>query len=167
MRAPPPSDPQALAALSALDPVSARLFAARGVSDPGQLDYGLSGLAPVSLLENADAAVDLLIAKRGARITVVGDFDVDGATSAALMLRCLREFGFADVDYLVPNRFEFGYGLSPEIVRVAADDSPGARPKGRCCPSKNPSVDCPNREKKEKGRCDQAFHVGPQRVSVE
>lgn len=121
----PAPDPKILAALAELDPISARLFAARGVSDAGELDYALSRLAPVSLLENVDAAVDLLIAKRGTRITVVGDFDVDGATSAALMLRCLREFGFTDVDYLVPNRFEFGYGLTPEIVRVAAASSPG------------------------------------------
>jgi single-stranded-DNA-specific exonuclease len=118
-------DPQLLAALSGFDPISARLFAARGVADPGQLDYALSRLAPVSLLENVDAAVDLLVAKRASRIIVVGDFDVDGATSTALMLRCLREFGFGDVDYLVPNRFEFGYGLTPEIVRIAADNSPG------------------------------------------
>jgi single-stranded-DNA-specific exonuclease len=121
----PAPDPKVLAALAELDPISARLFAARGVSDAGELDYALSRLAPVSLLENVDAAVDLLIAKRGTRITVVGDFDVDGATSVALMLRCLREFGFTNVDYLVPNRFEFGYGLTPEIVRVAADSSPG------------------------------------------
>jgi single-stranded-DNA-specific exonuclease len=114
-----------LAALSDLDPISARLFAARGVSDPGELDYALSRLAPVSLLENVDAAVDLLVAKSAERVIVVGDFDVDGATSAALMLRCLREFGFADVDYLVPNRFEFGYGLTPEIVRIAGEQSPG------------------------------------------
>ena len=118
-------DPQLLAALSGFDPISARLFAARGVADPGQLDYALSRLAPVSLLENVDAAVDLLVAKRATRIIVVGDFDVDGATSTALMLRCLREFGFEDVDYLVPNRFEFGYGLTPEIVRIAAGNSPG------------------------------------------
>ena len=117
-------DPQVLAALSELDPISARLFAARGVSDAGQLDYALSRLAPVSLLENVDAAVDLLVAKRGARIVVIGDFDVDGATSAALLMRCMREFGFADVGYLVPNRFEFGYGLTPEIVRIAAESSP-------------------------------------------
>jgi single-stranded-DNA-specific exonuclease len=117
-------DPQVLAALSELDPISARLFAARGVSDPGQLDYALSRLAPVSLLENVDAAVDLLVAKRGARILVIGDFDVDGATSAALLMRCMRELGFADVGYLVPNRFEFGYGLTPEIVRIAAESSP-------------------------------------------
>jgi single-stranded-DNA-specific exonuclease len=119
------ADPQVLAALSELDPISARVFAARGVADLAQLDYALSRLAPISLLENVDAAVDLLQAKRATRITVVGDFDVDGATSAALMLRCLREFGFEDVDYLVPNRFEFGYGLSPEIVRIAAGSSPG------------------------------------------
>ena len=117
-------DPQVLAALSELDPISARLFAARGVSDAGQLDYALSRLAPVSLLENVDAAVDLLVAKRSARIVVIGDFDVDGATSAALLMRCMREFGFADVGYLVTNRFEFGYGLTPEIVRVAAESSP-------------------------------------------
>ena len=117
-------DPGVLAALSELDPISARLFAARGVSEPGQLDYALSRLAPVSLLENVDAAVDLLVARRGARILVVGDFDVDGATSAALLLRCMRKFGFSDVGYLVPNRFEFGYGLTPEIVRIAAESSP-------------------------------------------
>jgi single-stranded-DNA-specific exonuclease len=117
-------DPRILDALSDLDPVSARLFAARGVSDPDELDYALSRLAPVGLLENVDAAVDLLVAKRGSRITIVGDFDVDGATSAVLMMRCLREFGFADVGYLVPNRFEFGYGLTPEIVRIAAESSP-------------------------------------------
>ncbi len=121
----PPPGPEVLAALSELDPISARLFAARGVSGPGELDYALSRLAPVSLLENVDAAVDLLAAKRAERITVVGDFDVDGATSAALVLRCLREFGFADVDYLVPNRFEFGYGLTPEIVRIASEHAPG------------------------------------------
>jgi single-stranded-DNA-specific exonuclease len=109
-------DPRILSGLSELDPITARLFAARGVSDPR--------LAPVGLLENVDAAVDLLIAKRSSRITVVGDFDVDGATSTVLLLRCLREFGFADVGYLVPNRFEFGYGLTPEIVRIAAERSP-------------------------------------------
>ena len=54
----------------------------------------------------------------------MGDFDADGATSTALVMRCLRAFGFAAVDYLVPNRFEFGYGLSPEIVAVAAKREP-------------------------------------------
>ena len=114
-----------LDALADVDPVTARVFATRGVTSVEQLDYALTRLAPVSLLENVDAAVALLLSKRDSKITVVGDFDVDGATSSALVLRCLREFGFADVDYLVPNRFEFGYGLTPEIVKIAAERSPG------------------------------------------
>ena len=121
----PVPPPEVLASLAGLDPVHARLFAMRGVTDPAQLDYGLAGLAPIGLLENVDAAVDLLQAKRNEKITVVGDFDVDGATSTALLLRCLKAFGFADVDYLVPNRFEYGYGLTPEIVAVAAQRKPG------------------------------------------
>jgi single-stranded-DNA-specific exonuclease len=110
--------------MEGVDPLLARLYAARGVTDVSQLDYGLAGLAPVGSLDNISDAVDLLLAHKNERIIVVGDFDVDGATSTALMLRCLRAFGFADVQYLVPNRFEFGYGLSPEIVRVAAEMSP-------------------------------------------
>lgn len=117
-------DPVILAELEGIEPLFARLYALRGVTKAEQLDYGLAGLAPVSSLENIDAAVELLLEKREQRIIIVGDFDVDGATSSALMLRCLRAFGFADVDYLVPNRFEFGYGLTPEIVGVAADREP-------------------------------------------
>jgi len=110
--------------LQGVDPVIARDYAMRGVNNANQLDYGLAQLAPVSALDNVDAGVDLLLKHRQGRIVIVGDFDVDGATSSALMLRCLREFGFAEVDYLVPNRFEFGYGLSPEIVEVAAKSKP-------------------------------------------
>ena len=120
----PMPSPQAMAALGDIDPVHARLFAMRGLTGPDELDYGLGRLAPVSLLDNVDAAAELVLASRGGRIIVVGDFDVDGATSTALVLRCLRDFGFADVDYLVPNRFEYGYGLSPEIVQVAAARKP-------------------------------------------
>lgn len=116
--------PEAIAALGDIDPLHARLFAMRGLTDAAQLDYGLARLLPVGSLENIDAAAELVIAHRDRRIIVVGDFDVDGATSTALMLRCLREYGFADVDYLVPNRFEYGYGLTPEIVRVAAEREP-------------------------------------------
>jgi len=97
----------------------------RGLVCAQELDYALARIAPVSALEHIDDAAALVIEKRQERIIVVGDFDVDGATSTALVLRCLREFGFADVEYLVPNRFEYGYGLSPEIVRVAARRSPG------------------------------------------
>lgn len=121
----PSPDSAAIESLAELDPVLARLFAMRGVRVADELDYSLSNLAPVSLLDNVDAAVDLLVAKREERIVVIGDFDVDGATSTALMLRCLREFGFANVEYLVPNRFEYGYGLTPEIVRVARQREPG------------------------------------------
>jgi len=110
--------------LSELDPLLAHLYALRGITAATQLDYGLGALAPVSSLDGVDAAVDLLLKHVDKRIVVVGDFDVDGATSTALVLRCMRAFGFADVDYLVPNRFEYGYGLSPEIVRVAVRSSP-------------------------------------------
>ncbi len=130
MRAPRPivsrtaPSPQDIASLGDIDPLHARLYAMRGLRDAVELDYGLARLAPVSALEHIDEAAELVIKNRDQRILVVGDFDVDGATSTALMLRCLHEFGFADVGYLVPNRFEFGYGLTPEIVDVAAQQSP-------------------------------------------
>ncbi len=117
-------DANALAELNGLDPVFARLYRMRGVTAAGELDYSLTGLAPVSSLENISAAVDLLLEHKNRRIIIVGDFDVDGATSTALLMRCFKAFGFQDVDYIVPNRFEYGYGLSPEIVRVAAERSP-------------------------------------------
>jgi len=113
-----------ISGLTDIDPLFARLYATRGITEATQLDYGLASMAPVSSLENIDAAVQLLLEMREQHITIIGDFDVDGATSTALMLRCLRAFGFTEVDYLVPNRFEFGYGLSPEIVEVAAKRSP-------------------------------------------
>lgn len=110
--------------LSGLDPLLARLYAARGVHDPSELELELGRLAPVSSLGGIAGAVELLLAHRTRRIVVIGDFDADGATSTALVLRCLRDFGFEAVDYLVPNRFDFGYGLTPEIVRVAAQSGP-------------------------------------------
>ncbi len=106
------------------EPLLARLYSARGVAAATELDYGLSRLAPIGSLEHVEDAVEVLLANRERHIIIVGDFDVDGATSTALMLRCLREFGFDNVDYLVPNRFHFGYGLTPEIVAVAAERSP-------------------------------------------
>jgi single-stranded-DNA-specific exonuclease len=110
--------------LSGLHPVLQRIYAARGVLDPGELDYGLAGLEPVGSLEGIDEAVELLLAHRQRKILVVGDFDADGATSTALVIRCLRAFDFGQVDYLVPNRFDYGYGLTPEIVEVAASGKP-------------------------------------------
>lgn len=117
-------DAAALSALAGIDPLLARLYAARGVRSAQELDCSLKGLLPVGSLTGIEAAVDLLLAHREGHVTVVGDFDADGATSTALVLRCLRDFGFPNVDYLVPNRFAFGYGLTPEIVQVAAERAP-------------------------------------------
>jgi len=107
-----------------LHPVLGRVYAARGVRSAGELDHSLERLLPVSTLEGVPAAVELLLGHRGRRVLVIGDFDADGATSSALMVRALRGFGFSAVDFLVPNRFEFGYGLTPEIVAFAAARAP-------------------------------------------
>lgn len=108
-----------------LNPVLARAYAARGVRTAADLDTSLARLLPVGTLEGIPAAVELLIAHRtGGRVLVIGDFDADGATASALVVRSLRGLGFSAVDFLVPNRFEFGYGLTPEIVALAAQRSP-------------------------------------------
>lgn len=123
IRRTPPSR-ETIDGFGGMDPLLARIYAMRGLQTAGELDYGLARLAPLSALAQIDDAAELVIAKREQRIVIIGDYDVDGATSTALVIRCLRHFGFADVEYLVPNRFEFGYGLSPEIVRVAAKRRP-------------------------------------------
>jgi len=102
-------------------PVLRRIYAARGVAGDTELDLSLRRLAPVGSLPGVDAAARLLAQQRAdGRVLIVGDFDADGATSTALMVRALRALGFAHVDFLVPNRFRFGYGLTPEIVAMAA-----------------------------------------------
>jgi single-stranded-DNA-specific exonuclease len=118
-------DETVLAALGGVAPVLARLYAARGVRGAGELDLGLAGLAPVSSLEGISAAAEL-VAKHlesSRKILVVGDFDADGATSTALLVRLLRTLGGAPA-YLVPDRFVHGYGLSPALVRDAAAVQP-------------------------------------------
>jgi single-stranded-DNA-specific exonuclease len=120
-------DPARLAALPGhLHPVLRRVYAGRGISEPGELALGLDCLMPVGSLEGVQPAAELLAGchSRGERVLVLGDFDADGATSTALLIRQLRRLGFADPLYLVPDRFKFGYGLSPEIVRVAAQRQP-------------------------------------------
>ena len=119
-------EPEASAVFAGLNPVLARAYAARGIKDKTLLRIGLDRLLPVGTLDGIDAAIELLLAHRasGRRILVIGDFDADGATSSALIVRCLRAWGYADVDFLVPNRFEFGYGLTPEIVALAARQNP-------------------------------------------
>lgn len=110
-----------------LHPLLRRLYAARSVRSAQDLSLGLDRLIPVSQLGGIDAAVELLCRHyaSGSRIVVVGDFDADGATSTALVVRQLTQLGFAQVGFIVPNRFEYGYGLTPEIVRLAAAQQPG------------------------------------------
>jgi single-stranded-DNA-specific exonuclease len=108
-----------------LHPVVRRVYAARGIASDSELDLSLDRLLPVGSLEGLDAATRLLAAHRAAgRVLVIGDFDADGATSTALLVRALRALRFAHVDFLVPNRFRFGYGLTPEIVALAATRTP-------------------------------------------
>ena len=108
----------------ALHPVLTRVYAARGLHSVRDIDTALERLLPVGTLEGVAAAVDLLVRHRGGRVLVIGDFDADGATSSALVVRALRSLGFAAVDFLVPNRFRFGYGLTPEIVALARERAP-------------------------------------------
>ena len=107
-----------------LHPVLQRVYSLRGLHE-GDLDLSLDRLLPVSSLSNVDAAANLLAGHREhGRVLIVGDFDADGATSSALMVRALRSLHFAHVDFLVPSRFRFGYGLTPEIVALAATRKP-------------------------------------------
>src|SRR5262245_54411854 len=103
-----------------------RIYAAREVTDLSQLDNELNQLLPYHNLLNIDKACDYLVAmlQQQLRVLVIGDFDADGATSSALLVSVLRSFGLQYIDYLVPNRFEYGYGLTPEIVLVAAERKP-------------------------------------------
>jgi single-stranded-DNA-specific exonuclease len=122
-----PFDPSVAQRLIAhgVHPVLARIYAARGVAEPKQLDTALKGLLPLTPFKNlADAArilADAMQARK--RLLIVADYDCDGATACAVAVRGLRAMG-AVVDYLVPNRFEYGYGLTPEIVRLAAERKP-------------------------------------------
>src|ERR1700694_3043651 len=110
---------------AAVHPVLRRVYAARGLQNSTDLDLSLDRLLPVGSLEGVDAAAQLLTQHRSAgRVLVIGDFDADGATSTALVVRSLRAMHFAHVDFLVPNRFRFGYGLTPEIVALAATRQP-------------------------------------------
>ncbi|CAH2793221.1 MAG: Single-stranded-DNA-specific exonuclease RecJ [uncultured Paraburkholderia sp.] len=109
-----------------LHPVLARLYASRGVCLPDEIETGLARLVPPVALKGCDeAAVLLADAIQGKRrMLVVADYDCDGATACAVAVRGLRMFG-GDIGYLVPNRFEYGYGLTPEIVALAARGASG------------------------------------------
>jgi single-stranded-DNA-specific exonuclease len=122
-----PACPALASALPAsLHPVLRRVYAARSLAGPADLELGLDRLLPVGTLDGVEEAADLLLAthRRGGSVLVIGDFDADGATSTALVVRQLRRLGFASVDYLVPDRFRYGYGLTPGIVELAAERRP-------------------------------------------
>jgi single-stranded-DNA-specific exonuclease len=105
-----------------LHPVLRRIYAARRISCPSELESSLDLLHPPERLAGTAEAAALLHEQlaRDGRILVIGDFDADGATSSALAVRALRMMGAREPGYLVPNRFEYGYGLTPEIVELAA-----------------------------------------------
>lgn len=108
-----------------IEPLLARIYAARGIHSAAQLQSGLQHLLPFTQLKNvqqmASILADAIAAQR--KILIVADYDADGATACAVGMRGLRMFG-AKVDFIVPNRFEYGYGLTPEIVRMAAQHTP-------------------------------------------
>ncbi|WP_349970369.1 single-stranded-DNA-specific exonuclease RecJ [Pseudomonas caspiana] len=118
--------PLTLPFLGDLPPLLTRLYAARGVLSEADLDKSLARLIPYQQLKGIDDAVDLLVTalNERQRILIVGDFDADGATASTVGVLGLRLLGAAHVDYLVPNRFEYGYGLTPEIVAVALQREP-------------------------------------------
>lgn len=113
--------PHSLPLLTNCSPLLQRVYAARGIVDETQLDKTLQALLPFNHLTDIDKACARLESALRAqeRILIIGDFDADGATSTALALSALRQMGGTQVEFLVPNRFEFGYGLTPGLVEVA------------------------------------------------
>ena len=107
-------------------PVLRRAYAARGIASARELDRSLGSLLPMDLLGGLADGVALLARalQQQQQLLIVGDFDCDGATSCALAVLALRAMGCARVDYLVPNRFDYGYGLTPEIVELAQERNP-------------------------------------------
>jgi len=122
-----PFDPKAASRLagSGIPPLLARIYAARGIEQAAQLETGLHRLLPYPRLKYADRMAALLADAIAAqkKILIVADYDADGATACAVAMRGLGALG-ARVDFIVPNRFEYGYGLTPEIVRFAAELKP-------------------------------------------
>ncbi|MDC7690172.1 single-stranded-DNA-specific exonuclease RecJ [Vogesella indigofera] len=120
-----PADPARQLHQQGIAPLMARLYAARGIADAAEVDYGLKGLLPYHSLKNiqpmAARLADAIAARQ--RLLVVADYDADGATACAVAVKGLAALG-AVIDFIVPNRFEYGYGLTPEIVELAAQSQP-------------------------------------------
>ena len=109
-----------------IDPLLQRIYQARGVNNQAELDRQLSCLPKPASMQGIPAAVARLVValEEKHQVMIVGDFDADGATSSALMVLALTAMGYANVEFLVPNRFDYGYGLTPEIVDLAAQKNP-------------------------------------------
>lgn len=109
-----------------LDPLLKYIFAARGIDSAAEVQGDIRQLLSVSQLLNVEKAADLIAdsMQNNEMILVIGDFDADGATSTALLIRAFKLMGYQKIDYLVPNRFEYGYGLTPEIVEAACRFQP-------------------------------------------
>lgn len=109
-----------------LHPRLQEIYASRGIENAAELERSLQAMLRPQQLKGLAAAISLLVdaIEKGQRLLIVGDFDADGATSSALGMLALRDMGATDVQYLVPNRFDFGYGLTPEIVEVAKTRKP-------------------------------------------
>jgi len=103
-----------------------QIYLSRGISSKSELDYGLKGLIPPKDLLNVDKASNVIFSaiKENKNILIIGDFDADGATSSALMIKALTSMGCGHVNFLVPDRFKFGYGLSVKLVEEAAKEKP-------------------------------------------
>jgi single-stranded-DNA-specific exonuclease len=114
------------AALQTPHPLLRRIYAARNIQSMKELDRNLENLLPYQSLLGIEQAVALLAkaVMTQQRILIVGDFDADGATSTAVAVRALRSFGAQHVNFMVPNRFAFGYGLTPELVAAASHFQP-------------------------------------------
>ncbi len=109
-----------------MHPVLKRIYLARNISSATETENSLQQLLPFDALKGINEAASILAKhlQEEKQILIVGDYDADGATSCALAVRLLRAMGCRHVDYLVPNRFEYGYGLTPEIVKVASQSKP-------------------------------------------
>ena len=109
-----------------LTPLLNKIYLARNITSKDELDYGLKYLPSPLAMKGMKTAVSLLAEhlKADLKILIIGDFDADGATSTALMMKGLRTMGAKQVNFLIPDRFKFGYGLTPEIVEVAAQQGP-------------------------------------------
>jgi len=101
-----------------IHPLIARLYLARGIESADQVNYQLKNLLHPNDLSDIEKAAQIIIdaIQQQRKIVIVGDFDADGATSTAVALRCLLAFGSVNHDYLVPNRFDYGYGLTEKLV---------------------------------------------------